>query len=71
MYINFEFEFKFGQYCDSDQMFKLKHFIENEQYVIDESLFDEDEMNTDELLSRSDLLEDFGRDVLEQVNYTC
>lgn len=83
MFINLDFETKFGQYCDSDQMSNLRYLIDNEhylndvnynikeQYVFDQNLFDDDEMNPDELISKNCLLEDFGRCVLEQVNYTC
>lgn len=83
MFINFEFEIKFGQYCDSDQMSNLRHLIDNkfyldvsyndkEPYVIDESVFDEDLMSSEELISKNCFLEDFAQCIFGQVIiYRC
>lgn len=83
--VNLEFQAKFSQYCDDFQMSKIMNLINNEYnediivnnyedipYVIDETKFEIDDMDSDELKIKQEFFNDFGTAVFgEVINNLC
>lgn len=83
--LNLEFQAKFSQYCDDIQMSKIMNLINNEYneniignndedipYVIDETKFEIEDMNSEEMKIKQQFFTDFGTAVFgEVINSLC